>query len=112
MIKCLCGAVSDAASDGHINCLRLLMDGMSGADRSGLSGALYGAASNGHTDCLRFLIDGMRGVECTKQARLFSELMIDHENLARVLVPRRDIFWKRGYIINLFMIMIIMHMRI
>ncbi len=108
MIKGLCSAVSCAASDGHANCLRLLMDGMSGADRSGLGDALYGAASSGHTECLRLLIEGMRGVECTKQARLFSELMIDHENLARVLVPRRYIFWKRGYIINLFMIMIIM----
>ena len=92
MIKGLCSAVSSAASDGHANCLRLLMDGMSGADRSGLGDALYGAASSGHTECLRLLIEGMRGVECTKQARLFSR----SRKFSSVFGTAR-VFWKWVY---------------
>ena len=46
------------AANGHVKCLKLLLDsGFQGSPLPGFS-PLYGAATNGHIDCIRLLIQG------------------------------------------------------
>ncbi len=54
-----------AASEGHADCVRLLLDGGAdheARDKKGLT-ALLCAAGEGHTDCVRLLLDGGANVE-------------------------------------------------